>query len=96
VHALHFSEYLFNIAALSSFESLAALNGGTPPHPTQPPVVTSIRFTLYRVDVQPALPALTRDLAVNAALLIGYCTIVIKVVGGDDCPPKYYVLVSCI
>jgi hypothetical protein len=45
------------------------------------------------VDVQPALPALSRTITENAALLIGYCTIVMRVVGGDDCPPKYYVLV---
>jgi hypothetical protein len=48
------------------------------------------------VDVQPALPAPSGAITENAALLIGYCTIVIKVVGGDDCTPKYYVLVSCI
>ena len=80
--------------AALSFEDLQDFNDDAGPlHPTLPPNVTHIRNTLYRVDVETALPQVSPTLSRSASRLIGYCTVVIKV-EGDDCMERFYVLVS--
>ena len=81
-----------NYYAALNFEVLQDLNGGSSPHPTQPPNVTHITITLYRVDVETVLPQTFGTLSMFANRLVGYCTIVIKVDSG--CSEKFYVLVS--
>ena len=62
-------------------------------HPLQPPTVTPIGKTIYRVDVEDTMPEFSgafNDRAIQS--IVGFATVVLRVVGQNV--EKYYVLVS--
>ena len=64
-------------------------------HPLQPPAVTPLGNTLYRVDVEDTMPefiahTFLNPMAVQSA--VGFTTVILKVTGQNI--EKFYVLVS--